>query len=205
VLQRVFELLYTRLGFLHEATGRMVYGAAWDGRRRLVIPPDSPGILIDLGCGEGRLLRKVVAGGYFAVGIEPSRQMAERAARRDACVIQARSQAIPVRSSLVQSVVSTYPGPWIIEPDTWNEIARVTKPGATVTLLLGGDYKRGRWAAVRRRVLRLAYGNAGDTSAMPSLGHPLIEGAYQTIDDDWGTAILWSGIRREDEAERLRD
>jgi SAM-dependent methyltransferase len=152
--------------------------------------------VLDIGCGEGRLLSSLDAVGYFAWGIEPSRQMAERAVRRRVTVVQGRSEALPVRTGTIEHVVATYPGPWILDPLTWEEIARVTTPGASIAILLGGDYTRGNGAFVRSRLMRLAYGKQGPPGTLPELGHPSIDGGYDLINDRWGTAILWFGRRR---------
>lgn len=196
VLQLVFQLLYTRLGFLHEAAGRIAYGPAWNGRRLHVVPADPAGTLLDIGCGEGRLLRSITALHVFALGAEPSQTMVRRANQHGVSIVQATAQSLPVRSGAIQHVIATYPGPWIVDPLTWDELARVTTPGATVRVLLGGDITRGRRSLVRRRLLRLAYGGGGvRAEQLPPLGNEEVVGEYIFVEDEWGTAIVWSGIR----------
>lgn len=196
VLQALFELLYTRLGFLHEAIGRLAYGPAWDGRRRHVVPSTISGLLVDIGCGEGRLLGSLAHSKRMMLGIEPSTQMAKRAVRRHVNVVQAAAQAIPLRTGSVQQIVVTYPGPWILDPRTWDEIARVCVPTASVNVLLGGDISRGPGATFRNGLLKIAYGKrAHESSDLPRLGCELLAGDYQFVEDDWGTAIIWRGSR----------
>jgi hypothetical protein len=131
----------------------------------------------------------------FALGVEPSPVMARRATRRNVTVVQATSQALPIRSDSISHVVATYPGPWIADPRTWDEIARVTVPGASVEILLGGDIRRGRGSFIRSRLLRLAYGRGSEDGEMPVLGNALVTGEYVRHSDQWGTAILWEGAR----------
>ncbi len=197
LLQSAFELLYRRLGFLHETAGRVACGAAWDGRRRHVIPTVWSGTLLDVGCGEGRLLHSLDTRNVFGIGIEPSPVMAGRARRRHVSVIQATAQALPLQAGSVRHLVATYPGPWIVDPQTWDEIARVTEHGATIRVLLGGDIDRGRGAAFRSLLHRLAYGKSDATDNLPALGNQLIRGEYLWLDDEWGQAILWTGVRSE--------
>lgn len=203
VLEVIFGLLYRRLGFLHETAGRAIYGSAWDGRRRHVVPTDRNGVLLDVGCGEGRLLQTIHTHPLFALGVEPSPVMARRARRRNVAVVQATAQALPTRSGSVCHVIATYPGPWIADQRTWDEIARVTVPGASVQILLGGDIVRGRGSFVRSRLMRLAYGTTNANDQMPVLGNAQITGGYVHRDDRWGTAILWSGTRTVGSAERV--
>lgn len=196
LLQSLFQMLYTRLGVLHEPIGSLVFGAAWNGRRRHVVPSVRTGPMLDLGCGEGRLLRCLDAAGAFALGIEPSAQMSRRARQNGAAIVRATAQSLPLRDASVWHVVATYPGPWIGDPRTWDEIARVAAPGATVTVLLGGDVTRGRGAGARALLMRLAYGrDRTSTGALPRLGNALVTGDYATVDDSWGTTILWRGVR----------
>ena len=195
MLQTVFQLLYTRLGFLHETVGRIVYGAAWGGRRRHVVPTVLAGPMLDVGCGEGWLLLSDRDSPVFALGIDASEGMARRARRRGVSVVQAISQALPLRSGAIAHVVVTYPGPWIIDLRTWEEIARVTVPGATVTVLVGGDISRGRGAFLRSRLIQIAYGAGSNAETLPALGNADVTGDYATVDDRWGTALLWTGIR----------
>lgn len=193
----MFQLLYTRLGFLHEAVGRIVFGAAWNRRRLHVIPDDVSGRLLDLGCGEGRLLASIAGRQAQTIGIEPSTEMSRRAKRRGAHVIQATAQSLPLCSGTIRHVIATYPGPWILDQQTWAEIARVTTPDATIQILLGGDVSRGGGVILRRVLLRLAYGSGrGDVAHLPALGNRQIFGEYELVDDEWGQAIVWSGMRR---------
>lgn len=196
LLETVFRLLYTRLGFLHEPVGRAVFGAAWDQRRLHVLSGELSGPLLDLGCGEGRLLSSITAHNVFALGIEPSPAMTRRARRRGIRVIRATAQSLPIRDAAIQRVIATYPGPWIIDPHTWDEIARVTVSGATVCVLLGGDITRGRGARVRNWLIRVAYGSGGGTfGQLPPLGNDRVTGDYSLVDDEWGQAIVWLGVR----------
>jgi len=117
-------------------------------------------------------------------------------------VIQATAQALPLQAGSVGDVVATYPGPWIIDPLTWDEIARVTVIGASVQILLGGDVVRGRGAFLRKRLLRVAYGNSNAVDQLPTLGNDQIIGEYVWKEDNWGTALLWSGTREEAMPER---
>lgn len=196
VLQALFQLLYTRLGFLHETTGRVAYGPAWNGRRRHVVPSRPNGMLIDLGCGEGRLLRSIHVADGVTIGIEPSAQMSRRASQHGVAVIRATAQSLPLADRCANHVVASYPGSWILDRRTWDEIARVTAPEATVDVLLGGDVTRGRGSAVRGWLMRLVYGRQQhDTGRLPPLGNANVSGDYVFLDDEWGTAILWRGTR----------
>ena len=196
-LRTTFQLLYTRLGFLHEPVGRAVFGAAWDGRRRSILPESLSGCLLDLGCGEGRLLGTLDRHSCSGFGIDPSPVMARRANDRGIDVVVATAQALPLRNGCARHVVVTYPGPWIVNPGVWDEIVRVTVAGATINILLGGDISRGRGSSARALLIRLAYGGQHKaTGELPRLGHSLVIGEYESVEDHWGIAMRWRGVQR---------
>jgi SAM-dependent methyltransferase len=196
LLRVTFGLLYDRLAFLHETTGRLAYGPAWDGRRRHVLRLDDAGPIMDVGCGEGKLLASLASMEALAFGIEPSATMARRARMDGLLVIQAAAQSLPVQDGKIQRVIVTYPGPWIIDRQSWEEIARVMAPGGTVAVLLGGDISRGRWSSVRRKVLQLAFGQSAGTSGhLPPMGNDSVTGDYFLVEDRWGQSVIWAGKR----------
>lgn len=200
VLRAVFALLYGPLAFLHEVAGRVVAGSAWDGRRVALLDSIDNSPMLDIGCGEGRLLSEAASRGLTAFGVEPSRAMSRRASRRGATVMRARAQRLPVRDGSMSAVAVTYPGPWITDPRTWAEIERIARPGASVSVLLGGQPARRQANRFRRGLLRVAYGSAGPSgtisvSDLPPLGvaNGRIAGEYAVEPDEWGTALIWRG------------
>jgi hypothetical protein len=90
-----------------------------------------------------------------------------------------------------------------MEPASWDELARVLAPGASLSVLLGGVTSRCRGARVRRLVQRLAYGqpSADQLPAKSRLnfyfGNIAISGTLNRVDDEWGYAFVWSGSRAE--------
>ena len=200
LLQTVFSLLYGPLAPMHELVGQAAFGPAWPGRRRALLDwlSDSTGLLVDLGCGEGRLLTEVTKRGLTAVGVEPSPAMTRRARRRGVTVVRGESGNLPLRNGAVDAVIATYPGPWIVAPRTWREIDRVLRPGGVVLILLGGTTERGRLTTARRLVSGLVYGRRGDyldLASLPQLGSSQISGSWRPVSDRWGTALIWDGRR----------
>jgi hypothetical protein len=109
------------------------------------------------------------------------------------------AQAMPFRDGAFAAVVCTYPGPWIAEHATWDELARVTTPSATIAVLLGGTYARGPWRRVRSALVRVAYGSSNapaPDNTLQLFGHDNIASVIQQREDAWGSAVLWIGTRR---------
>jgi SAM-dependent methyltransferase len=154
---------------------------------------------LDLGCGEGRLLADPAWRGRPRLGIDPSPQASARARRRGLTVCRAVANRLPMRDASIGAVVCTYPGPWILDSRVWDELVRVTAPCASVAVLLGVTFARGRGAAARGLLQRLAYGNRADESEeLPnSFGHALMPGSLERVGDAWGTAYVWRGTRSD--------
>lgn len=201
VLQAVFSWLYGPLAWLHEPAGRILFGAAWHGRRLALLDrsADQHGPLLDIGCGDGRLLRAAQHGRERAFGLEPSGAAALRAHRSGAHVVRALAQRMPFKHESFAVIVCSYPGPWIADPQVWDEIARVARPGASVIILLGGTYERGRFAWLRRLMVRVAYGAVPKDDGrftQPELGNATVTGAFVSLPDQWGAAQYWQGTAR---------
>jgi SAM-dependent methyltransferase len=196
LLRASFNLLYGPLAACHEPIGLALFGQAWHARRlELLECESSDGVMLDIGCGEGRLLASTPVGCTIRLGVEPSSVMARRARHRGILVIRGQSQRLPLATGSVCMVVCSYPGPWLFEPGTWEELARVTRPGAQVRLLLGGTIERGPAARLRTFALRVGYGRSVHAE-LPEIGTTDIFGAYERRDDRWGEAIYWFGVRR---------
>lgn len=201
VLLQAFDALYGPLVFLHEPAGTCLFGPSWKGRRRAVaIAVDAPGLVLDIGCGSGHLLRELQKRGVVSFGIDRSTRMIRRARRAGLDVVLADVRNIPIADARVSSVLCTYPGPWIHDRRLWDELWRVTAAGSNVTVLIGGTVTRGPLSSIRRTVGRLAYGGYDLTQGsdtLQDLGKPFFRGTANLIADEWGEALVWEGTRED--------
>jgi SAM-dependent methyltransferase len=199
LLHRAFEFLYGYGALLHEPAGQALFGRAWHGRRIAVLATlvDERRSVVDVGCGDGRLIAAATQRGLSAIGIDPSRRMLRRARVSGALVARARAEALPFATGSADAVLSTYPGPWILDSAAWNEFDRVLKPGGEVVVLLGGTYESGRAAWLRGLALRIVYGPRAGVAkdAIPDL--PLEGTGLRVVAcwdlDTWGHALTWRG------------
>ena len=171
-------------------------GAAWPERRRLLIADlDPDALVLELGCGEGCLLSLAQSRGMAAVGIDPSGAMLSRASKRARNLVRADARHMPFADQTFHVVVASYPGPWIFEPETHREMARVCRSNAEIRVLLGGDYQVGPGRRIRRWLASGAYGGralADQRAALESrVSCSELSGVVEVRRDRWGTALLW--------------
>jgi ubiquinone/menaquinone biosynthesis C-methylase UbiE len=154
---RACELLYTDLSWAYDLAAWYVSGGRWDTWRQVAVAEAAAagGPIVELGPGTGHGLARLAQDGFFAIGIEPSPQMVAHARRRAPCsaLVRARSQLIPLRDGAAAAVLATFPGPWIADPATWEEIERVLRPGGRAVVLASAASEQppARWWRLRSR------------------------------------------------------
>jgi ubiquinone/menaquinone biosynthesis C-methylase UbiE len=118
--------------------------------------------LLDVGCGDGRLLALAAGEGAAAFGLDPDPAMLEAARQRarragiEASFLAGRIEALPFADRSFDIVAAVTVLCFVADaPGALKEIARVLRPGGRLVL---GELARGSlWAAIRR--LRGAFGS----------------------------------------------
>jgi ubiquinone/menaquinone biosynthesis C-methylase UbiE len=173
------ERLYHELAGGYDLISRIVSAGAWPAWRRSILPHIRGSRLLEIGFGTGELLAELDAAGesgpvpaglgeepaavrgqrsVFGLELSPEMQAvtARRLARGGLSVprVMAPAQAMPFASGAFDTVVATFPAPYILEPATLSECARVLRPGGRLIIA-------GLWVRLRderlRRVLPLFY------------------------------------------------
>ncbi len=99
----------------------------------------SPGVILDAGCGTGRLLRKarIRYPGARLIGVDPAEGMIEKARRMmpGAAFFVGSAEAIPLPDALVDLAISTVSfHHWRDQEQGVREIRRVLRPGGQFLL-----------------------------------------------------------------------
>ena len=147
------ERLYHELAPAYDLISRGVSGGAWPHWRRLALAHVAPGSLLEIGFGTGELLAELVAAGFDVTGLELSPAMHAVAAARlaqqgqAAPRVQARAQAISLAAASFDTVLSTFPAPYILEAAALRECRRVLRSGGR--LVVAGLWVRFTGSALR--------------------------------------------------------
>lgn len=150
----VCERLYHELAPTYDAVSRIVSAGAWPQWRRLALGYVRGERVLELGFGTGELLAETVTAGWLATGLELSPAMHAVTARRlaqqgvETPRVQAMAQAMPFAAASFDTVLSTFPAPYILEPSTLAECARVLRPGGR--MVVAGLWVRLRYPLLRR-------------------------------------------------------
>jgi SAM-dependent methyltransferase len=98
---------------------------------------ESPGDVVDLAAGTGKLSRVLVRLGHRVTAVEPLPEMLEqlRAAVPSARALAGSAEAVPLADASADAVVAGQAFHWFDAGPALREIARVLRPGGTVGLI----------------------------------------------------------------------
>jgi ubiquinone/menaquinone biosynthesis C-methylase UbiE len=148
------DRLYHELANTYDLVSWLVSLGGWDAWRRLALA-DAHGRVLELGYGTGALLATMAGAGIDVVGLELSPAMqrvtAQRLARSgmNPTQVRARAEQMPLATGSFDTVIATFPAPYILAPATLAECRRVLRPGGQLVIV-------GLWVqAPRCSLLRL--------------------------------------------------
>ena len=161
--------LYNELAWAYDPASWLVSLGRWSEWRLSALNQVTGTQILEIGFGTGELLSEMAVRGIDPVGLDASiamhRVAARKLARRGLDVARAlgRSQTIPFPDDSFDSVVSTFPADYILDPATLEEVARVLRrPDSSVGQAGGRFVVAGLVVTVNpsvwKRFLRLLFG-----------------------------------------------
>ncbi|MEW6085736.1 MAG: class I SAM-dependent methyltransferase [Chloroflexota bacterium] len=138
---RIEDLLYYELSPLYDAVSWLVSLGQWDRWRKLSLPHVRGVRVLEVGFGTGILLAELARRGYAVFGLDLSPAMhritSARIAKQDLRVnlVRGITQSMPLTGVSFDTVISTFPAVFILDPATIAEIARVLSPGGCFILV----------------------------------------------------------------------
>jgi SAM-dependent methyltransferase len=129
----------------YEQHGAFVHG--WAGGVFDWLAPAAGEQILDLGCGDGQLSKRIAATGAAVVGLDSSPQMAAAAQALGVDVTVGDAEALPFNSRSFDAVFSNAALHWVRNHDAMlSGVKRVLKPGGRFVAEFGGF---GNIAAIR--------------------------------------------------------
>jgi SAM-dependent methyltransferase len=144
-LGAAFELLYHNRA-LYWLASTIPFAGQWRVWQRRVLPRIQGSDVLEVGCGLGTLLADMLAAGYHCRAVDASKEMVaaararlkrRRCADAEELVSLAHVQHLPFADASFDTVVSTFPTPYIYDLAALGEIARVLRPGGRLVVVEG--------------------------------------------------------------------
>ena len=138
-----FRLLYRELAWSYDLVAWLVSFGQWRAWGRTALSYLPGGRVLELGHGPGHLLVALTEGGLRPVGLDLSPQMGRLARRRlrragqTPALVCGRAQRLPFPAAAFTGVVATFPTPYILDPATLAEVARVLRPEGRLVIVAG--------------------------------------------------------------------
>jgi ubiquinone/menaquinone biosynthesis C-methylase UbiE len=136
-----FRLLYHEMAWSYDSVSWTVSLGQWRTWQRAALPYLHGPRVLEIACGTGDLLLDLRAAGFSVYGADISPymvRMASRKLRRAGAFVpigRASAGALPFTAGTFDSVVSTFPTPFIHQPNVLAEIARVLRPGGRLVVV----------------------------------------------------------------------
>ncbi len=157
------ERLYTELAWAYDAVSWLASAGRWRAWTEMTLRYVRGRRVLEVGCGPGHLLPLLAEQDHRVVGCDLSPAMLRLARRRPGpALCRARSQELPFAAGTFDTLLSTFPSGYILDPRTWAEFRRVLAPGGRVVVLAAVEPGR----PLLRILLRLGRVRAGRRPAL---------------------------------------
>lgn len=186
LIRLAFWILYNPLAWLYDWVSSVVSLGHWRDWQRAALSELRGERILDLAFGTGNTLLDLVAAGFCPTGLDLSPSMVRIARRKLArsglgvSLVRGRAQQLPFAGAAFDSVLATFPAPFILELATLSEIARVLRPeGRLIVVAMGRLAGHDPWS----RFLEALYRVTGQRAVLPDLD-PLLASlglCYRTL------------------------
>ena len=178
LIRFAFWALYNPLAWTYDWVSRAVSLGHWRDWQRAALPELRGTRILELAFGTGDMLLDLSAMHYRAVGLDLSPHMVRIAGQKlhrrgtPVPLVRGRTERLPFADASFESVLSTFPSEFIVDPDTLREISRVLCPGGRAVIVAMAQLTFERWN-VWAQFLEWLYRITGQRGPLPDLGPQL--------------------------------
>ncbi len=136
-----FHLLYNQMAWSYDLVSWLVslgQWRAWQGAGLDFLVGED---VLELAHGPGHMLLQLKTADYNVTGFDLSPYMSRQAQRRlnkaglSVPLIRGRAEAMPFGTAVFDSILATFPAPFIVQPETLAAIYRVLKPDGRLVIV----------------------------------------------------------------------
>ena len=204
LIHGAFWLLYNPLAWAYDGVSWLVSLGQWRVWQRAALAELRGERVLELAFGTGHMLLELRAARMRPVGLDLSPAMARIARRRVRTahpgagvgpttpipLVRGRAQAMPFAGASFDSLLCTFPAPFIALPDTLREIARLLSPGGRAVIVAMSRLERGGlWSALLEWLYRIT----GQRGPLPDL-EPQLATLGMTCRAEWKPAKRSSAL-----------
>ncbi len=146
-LQLFFRLLYNQLAWSYDLVAWLVSRGHWKAWGRTTLHHLAGPVVLELGHGPGHLIVGLQERNARPVGIDLSPRMGRQAqsqlqnASRPAPLVRGRAQALPFPDLTFDTIVSTFPTDFILDPATLRAVTRTLRGGGRLVVAVGARFE----------------------------------------------------------------
>jgi len=197
-----FSRLYNQFAWAYDRVSYLISRGEWHRWQQAALSHLQGPRILEIGSGTGDLLSDMKSQGYLCYGVELSPSMLRIAKRKGvkAPLCRARAQDMPFQDEVFDSLVSTFPSSFILDPRAQREMVRVLAPGGRLVVvdegrLLGRDL----WSRFLNWALEITSGDGSPTQlceALEGTGFELQQGEER---NERSRVRVIVGIKEEEE------
>jgi len=127
------DRLYNEFAWAYDPISWLVSLGQWDDIRKMALSRITGPRILEIGFGTGELLIELTRQGYQVVGLDLSLAMQHQVNRKLSRIgievprVCSRVQQTPLKSGIFDSIISSFPAQFILDPLTWQECARLLR------------------------------------------------------------------------------
>jgi ubiquinone/menaquinone biosynthesis C-methylase UbiE len=131
IFRCLYRLLYGNLAYSYDTVSRWISAGEWVRWQAMALTHLIGPKILDLACGTGTLLPRLKEFGELSLGVEISPQMLAIANAKRSLVkggvglVRASAARLPIKTSMLSTVIITFPPYGLATPGTIGEIHRV--------------------------------------------------------------------------------